>query len=350
MDSVKIIEKEYQKARSIWIFGIITLVAAVALLGMGIAEQGKLKRNIEHLDDIIVSSEINKAGKIAYLDLYGCYGFATDGDRDYYIAYDEDYYYIISMNDRTYDYAVEKANESPDGMFRLYGWTREIPLDVRSFAIDAANEDAGENYVNIYNFEDFFGNIYLDVRKESSIFGIEGFFNASIYPVFSIFALLAGLISFLLGRARVKSFAPFTDTMDNELTRELESENTVFLDKVKTYLTDHYLVSANGMLNAVKYSDIFWAYLTEHRTNGIRDYDYVNTVTKDGKMIQFANARSFGKKNQESSREVHSQIIEKIMEKNPSVLIGFNSENQAAYNDLRKQLKEDKKNSVTELD
>ena len=338
-----IITRGYRKAKRSWIAGICLLLAAILLFGMGVVHFSRARNNVYHLDDIILSDDNNKTGRIAYLDLYGCYAFASTDSEDYFIAYDDDYYYIITMDDAAYDNAVEIADQSGDGLFRLYGWTTSIPEEAKSFAIDAFNEDAGENYADYSNFEEVFGDVALKVGKESTVFGLSGFFQLSgFYVVGALIALFTGLALFFLGRYNMKSFAPVMDGEDNQLREEIESEDAIWLDGVKTYLTDNYLVSVNGTFSAVKYSDIFWTYLTEHRTNGIRDYDFINAVTNDGKMVNFANSGSFGKKNRQRSKEIHSQILDKIVEKNPSVLVGFSPENQQAYNDLRDRLKEGK--------
>ena len=344
--NMKKVEKEYYQAKLTYFAGIAAIAAALLLLVLGIINYSRNAGNIVHLNNIIESQDKNKVRKPAYVDIYGAYPFASDDSKDYYIAYDSDFYYIISMNDDGYAYAVEEANKSDD-LFRLYGWTMAIPEEARSYAINALNEDLGQTYASLADFDHIFGDVCLSVQREKKLHGLNAFFNYSLgYVISFLFTGLIGAIVFFIGKSRKKSFEPIMATSDNEFTRELDSDSTISYDKLKTYLTNHYLISLNGDFNAVSYSDIFWAYVTKHRTNGIPDYDFLNVVTKDGRMINFANGRSFGKKNKESTMELHAAIIDKIIEKNPAALIGFTAENQDAYVKLRDELKEKKKNNT----
>ncbi len=338
-----IIRKEYDRARYTFIAGIILLVMTALLLGIGIFGYFNAKGDLPHFNDILESDRKDRTGKMAYLDIYGCYSFASDGDRDYYIAYDDTYNYMISMDEEAYEDAAEKY-ENSDGLIRLTGFTVSIPEEAIPYAIESFNEDAGEDFLNEYNFADYFGDLCLAVRPEKKVFGFDGFLTVSgVFFIGSIFTLAIGLILLFTGRVRKNSFSALFDPADDRLLSEVCAEDAVWFDKIKTGLTRDHLVSINGSFDAIDYSDIFWAYITQHKTNLIRDYDYIHIADKNGRQYSFANSPTFIKKNRENTKDLHEQIFTMIRGKNPDVLIGYTQENMEAFQQLLRRNKEDQK-------
>ncbi|MBO4358792.1 MAG: hypothetical protein J5796_03215 [Erysipelotrichaceae bacterium] len=95
------IERQYKKASRSMIIGLIGLIVALALLAVSVGRTVYNISKAEHLNDAIVAyyndGELKK-DRIAYLDTTGFYQVASYGDDlGYYIAYDDDYYYIISI-------------------------------------------------------------------------------------------------------------------------------------------------------------------------------------------------------------------------------------------------------------
>ncbi|MBP5280708.1 MAG: hypothetical protein J6Z03_09510, partial [Erysipelotrichaceae bacterium] len=272
-----------------------------------------------------------------YLDTVGFYQFATYGDDlGYYIAYDEDYMYIITIREKDFDYFADQFDEKDS--VRIWGYTRAIPAEARPYAIEAANEDVDEAYVTNENFDDLFGDVMLEARRDSSINFFSMLFSvASVELIFAGIALFFGLILFFIDRSNSRSYEKYLN--DEELKAELDSETTKLYKNARLALTDKHVVSYNGALNVLDYNDIFWVYLTKHRTNGIQDYDFLNLCTKDGRQVICGNGTTLGKKNRAATADNHNEIIELIKEKNPDVLIGYEPENISAYNELVKNKK-----------
>ena len=339
----QVIRKESSKAKRTYYAGIVLLAAALLSLAVGVFRYISVKSNVPDLEMIISEDSGNKTRRIAYLDIDGCFAFASKDDVTMFIAYNWDYYYIISMNEEAVeDLRAKFEQASDDELVRIYGWTTEIEEEARAFAIEALNEELGEEAVGEDNFESMFGDVCLSVHPQKKVFGLDGFMNVSGgYLIASLFLLAAGLLSFFTGKARKKSFDAFTEGTDPALA-ELDGPSAVCYEKSKAILTDNYLVSYNGSYGSVPYSDILWTYVTQHSTNAVHDYDYLSVATKDGRLITLANGPVFGKRQEETSLR-HLEIMNRIKEKNPDAKIGFSAENKEEFLNLQKEIKEKKK-------
>ena len=347
-----VISKAYGRANARFIAGIILLVLAAGLAIGGFVNFQNAKKNMKDLSEIIYSTDSSKTSRLAYADIGDFFMFASKGDDlGYYIAYNSEDFYIVSMSDSAYADSVRLYNNrGSNGLFRVYGVTASIPSEAKKYAIEALNEEAGEQIVSFGNFDQVFGDACLSVYEESKVFGLTGFYEVSaMYVVLGGFALLFGLILFFIGRSQRKSFSAVLggDSLaGNKIMEEIEKENTVWMKDMKIYLTDDYLVSVSGSIDPVKYSDIFWIYPTVHRTNGIQDYNYLNVVTKDGRTITCANGAAGLKKKRAATEEAHQTIMKTAAEKNPGVRLGYDDDNLAAYNQLRDEIKNSRKTGI----
>ncbi|MBQ2658271.1 MAG: hypothetical protein IJF87_06870 [Erysipelotrichaceae bacterium] len=335
-----VLNKEYKKSKTKIISGFILCVLTACLLLAGVLHFVDLKKNAVHLNDVIISDS-DKTARIAYADLQGYMQFATYGDDlGYYIAWDEDLFYIMSIKEKDYDY-FDKRFTDDMASYRFWGFTEEIPNEAKSYAIETLNDELGQEYASYDNFYDVFGDVYLAVEKESKVTGIGGFFKSSgMYLMGAFLTGLFGLILLLTGLSDKKSFKVLEDTSgigNNQILSQIEADTTKYYENLKLYLTDDYLVSVRNGVSAVRYSDIFWAYVTKHRTNGISDYNYLNIVTKDGGKIMCGNGKTLGKKHSAATSQDHDEILGFIQQKNESVRLGYDQENLAAFNELKKK-------------
>ena len=335
-----LIDKEYKSSRRNMIIGVILLGLAAVLLVFGFLKTVNAKNNAVHLNDVILSEKGNKTGKVAYLDTVGFFQFASYGDDlGYYIAYDDEYMYIMTIKEKDFDYFAELFDH--DDTVRIWGYTKAIPDDCVSYAIEGVNETYGGQVVDYSNFEDMLGDVMLEAHRSvnlpAMLFQISG-----TEMILSIIAFLAGLIMFLQGRSQSSSYEAYADPLTTEATLladEISGEDTKVYEKLKVILTDSHLISYNGALKIIDYADIFWAYLTKHRTNGISDYDFLNICTKDGIRTVCGTGKTFGKKNRSITGENHDEIMNILQEKNPEVRLGYDRENMDAFSELCTQQK-----------
>lgn len=339
----QLINKEYKKATWTFYAGLILLAATVLSLVLGVIRYTNSKNNIPDLEAIIVEESDNKTRRIAYLDIDGCFGFASKDDVTLYIAYNHDYYYIISMNEEAMSDLRKRFDQaSDDEMVRVYGWTIAIPEEAKSFAVEALNEELGEEVVSLDNFERMFGDVCLSVHPKEKVFSFDGFINVSGgYFIASLFMLAAGLIMFFMGKLRRKTYDAAIRGEDLAMA-EIDGPSAVCYEKSKAIITDNYLISYFGSYGSVALSDIVWAYNTRHSTNAIHDYDYLSVATKDGRLISLANGSVVGKRQEETNNR-HLEILNRIHEKNPEARIGYTPEYKAEFDQLKKEIKEKKK-------
>ena len=329
------VNKQYKKTVRSVIFGIVLLTLAVLLLVVGMIRTGNARKNMLHLNDVILSEDRNKNDKFAYLDTTGFFSFASYGDDyGYYIAYDDDFFYLIGMSNKDFDYFAKEFEDKD--YLTLYGYTAEIPSEAWSYAIESLNEEMGEEFVSYRNFNDVFGDTLLEVRRKNSVFGLGGFLKtAPLETALAGLCLLFGLILLLTGMGQRKSYETVTD----DALRELNDPETKERPDMKLLFGDKHMYSYNGKLDVIDYDDIFWVYPTRHSTNGISDYNYLNICTKDGRRVNCANGSAFGKKKQSQTNESHQEIMDFLYEKNPEIRMGYLQENVQAYTELVKSLR-----------
>ena len=334
-----LIKKEYKKTTTKTVLGIVLLTAALLLLLMGTLKVSNARRNMLHLNDVIVTEADNKENQIAYLDMVGFFQFATYGDdHGYYIAYDDDFFYLIGFPDKDFDYFAQKFDTQES--VRVYGYTKKIPEEAKPYAIDTLNEELEQkDYVSYSTFDDIFGDVMLEVKRDNSVLGLGAFLELSLVELlFAVFAAIGGTTLLAVGLADRKSFN--LSEIDNELLgTEIESPDTMIDEKLKLMLTDRHLISYNGKIDVIPYEDICWAYTTKHSTNGIADYDFLNICQNNGKRLICGNGRTLGKKHREATTQSHQQILTLISEKNPEAMIGYDKEKVDAYSRLLKQIK-----------
>ncbi|MBR0451550.1 MAG: hypothetical protein IJI78_06115 [Oscillospiraceae bacterium] len=337
------IKKEYKKSTWTLYAGLILLAATLLSLVLGVIKYSSSKNNVPDLETIIVEESDNKTRRIAYLDIDGCFGFASKDDVTLYIAYNPDYYYIISMDEKAIADLRNRFDQAADDeLVRVYGWTIAIPEEAKAFAVEALNEELGEEVVGLDNFERMFGDVCLSVHPKEKVFSFDGFVNVSGgYFIASLFMLAGGLIMFFMGKTRKKTYEAAIKGEDLAMA-EIDSPSAVCYEKSKTILTDNYLVSYSGSYGSVSFADIVWAYITRHSTNAVHDYDYLSVATKNGKLIGLANGSVIGKR-QEETYNRHMEILNRIHEKNPEAKIGYSPENLAEFTQLQKEIKEKKK-------
>ena len=212
----ELIKKEYKKTTTKIVLGIVLLTAALLLLLMGTLKVSNARRNMLHLNDVIVTEADNKENQIAYLDMVGFFQFATYGDdHGYYIAYDDDFFYLIGFPDKDFDYFAQKFDTQES--VRVYGYTKKIPEEAKPYAIDTLNEELEqEDFVSYSTFDDIFGDVMLEVKRDNSVLGLGAFLELSLVELlFAVFAAIGGTTLLAVGLADRKSFN--LSEIDNEL-------------------------------------------------------------------------------------------------------------------------------------
>ena len=130
-----------------------------------------------------------------------------------------------------------------------------------------------------------------------------------------------------------KTFKNLSDIDAEVISQELESPQTVYLKKCKTFLTPRYIVSIGNYLAIIPYSEILWAYKFTQSYNFIPVYTDVKIMTRDFKETPIANMGPLTT----GKDQVIAQLFGTIQQYNPQVAFGYTDELRNYFNNLKKQ-------------
>jgi len=160
--------KKLKKHKIIFIISIILIGIAFGLLIGGVIEETR-KIEFTYLNDLI-KKETNNVYKNAYLNVYTIpFGFAEydNTTSKFYIVKDNNYLYIAYLDEAVIN-GIMETDDLERKPYKVVGYTKRIPEDVKELAIEAYNELYKEEVVNKENFESYFGSIYLTTEDGHS--------------------------------------------------------------------------------------------------------------------------------------------------------------------------------------
>ena len=259
------------------------------------------------------------------------YGFAEEENdgitRNYYFVYDQyDYMYIVRLMDSTYTMLENKYNENPEEFsYTLKGYIFEDPEELKQLPISSYNEAMEKEIVNAENFRSYFGNTYLDeVLTPYSDTSAELVGIGAGIDVLAIVLLIIYIVGYIKTKKALKKY----DKEDIEY--ELSKTSTIEYKKAKVYLTDKYIVSKVMGLIVLEYNELVWLYNEKRRVNGIPTTINLKGFTNK-KGYELAEISAYGE-----GENLLIEIMNKIQEKNPQVMLGFIKENQQSYKEIKK--------------
>lgn len=322
-------------------FGILLFILTGILIALSVKQDKNDNKNIKYMNDIIEHSD-EKIGQKSYVDVkYISSAFAVYDDTTdaYYYVSDGKYYYIVYLKKNKYIEITE--NDLEDNPYRLKGITRNIGSDVMDIAIDEWNEDLeeGEEPLDRYNFYNIYGDVYLD--QTASYSG-----TASMYNVFAFLTGMVGIIVSVLGIFKVIIFNSNIKRFDSSdifsIESEMDENEAFFYKNIKLYLTRSFIIMLNSQFKVYKYSDVLWMYPFEQRYNGIRTNKAIKIFTRDGNTSLLANMSCVTK----VQKAIYDEVWNSIVEKNPSIVLGYDMEKFKHFNEVRKEIKNSKKNGI----
>lgn len=318
-----------------------TLIISIILIVISIGvfyfatywEKQKIKQNIPEDYNELISKEEDVEEKYVEIKMADIpYHVATktqdNVQQKFYIVFDEDdFMYLVRLTDKTYRkleriYNANKTNFS----YTLKGYIYKTPIELKRIVIDEYNKAKDEKVLNLLNFNSYFGNTYLDETKSpydtaSGLLMVLGIFTT----VLSITLLITYIVTIVNFKKVYKNYEK------DDIEAELEKTTTVAYKKENIYLTDRYIISTLMGLKVVEYKDLVWIYNEKRKYNGITIGRFLLAYKNNNKQIQLASA----KKNE----EILNEVIIKIAEKNPEVMIGFTNENIKRYKEIKKAKK-----------
>ena len=322
-------------------FGVLFIILTFVLIGLSIKQDNKDTSNIKYLNDVIENSNEEQGQKV-YLNIsaisasFAGYDDKTDA---YYFVYDGQYYYIVYLKES--EYLKISDMDLSNNPYRVEGIARNIGDDVKNIAIEQWNSDLyeDEDPITDSSFYNYFGDVYLD---QTSIYSE----TTSMYNVFAFFTGIIGLVLAIVGVVNHLKFSSNVKKFDGQEIDSIEAEmsdnDSFYYKNIKLYLTRNYIIMLNGQFKIYKYSDILWMYPFEQRYNGIRTNKAIKIFTRDGKTSMVASV-AYATKTQKA---IYDEVWNTIIEKNPNIVLGYTGENIKHFNDVRKEIKNNKKNGI----
>ena len=322
-------------------FGVLFIILAFVFIGLSINQDNKDTSNIKYLNYVIENSSEEQGQKV-YLNISAISSsFAGYDDKtdSYYYVYDGQYYYIVYLKES--EYLKISGLDLSNNPYRVEGIARNIGDDVKNIAIEQWNSDLYEDEEPITDssFYSYFGNVYLD---QTSIYSE----TTSMYNVFAFFTGIIGLVLLIIGIVNHVKFSFNVKKLDgheiDSIEAEMSDNDSFYYKNIKLYLTRNYIIMLNGQFKIYKYGDILWMYPFEQRYNGIRTNRAIKIFTRDGKTSMVANIGVATK----TQKAIYDEVWDTIIEKNPNIVLGYTSENIKHFNDVRKDIKTNKKNGI----
>ena len=326
------IEKLEKKTNNYLYYGVVIFgILGVVFFGWAFYIQKNLTGTKNTLHELIYN-ESTKEGKKVKLTVTSIpYVFAEETSKKtnakYYFLMDGDYLYVGYLNDDTYEKLNQKdISKNP---ITIYGKTKKIPSDVIDIAIKVYNEGLEEPILTRDNYSEYIGEICIDTDSVS----LAGAFQTILGILFNWVGFIY-LILFLVKKRRINKFKKDT-VLWEDIISELNDKEVEEYFKFGTCLTKKYIVDSMKGLTIIPYQDIVWLYLHESRYNGVTNDRYLIAVTKEKKNVKVARLSGFHPK----SKDTYMEIIQKIYEKNPNMLVGYTSENRKAAKNLYQKYK-----------
>lgn len=316
----KFLKQSKKISKSLW-WWAICLLAAFALVLWGYEASTK-ESDIEPLNDIIISNASDKTNKEAYIDVEDIpYLFAEYDNRSekYYIVLDDQYMYIAFMG--LSDFSKLNHESIYENPIRVTGVTKGITKDVRDLALEYYNEtrENEEDKLGVADFENYFGDVYLDMTVVPSKSGDTQYAFAAIFGVIAIIGFLISGIYIFVYHHKIKKL---DDETAKRLDDAMNDKNSFFYERANLFLTPNYIIQIAGGLSYIDYQDMIWVYRYELRQNGIKTQQSIRVMTKDGKIHNICNVDALTKK----SNAVYDEILETIASKKENLIIGYSKE------------------------
>lgn len=316
-------EKMFQPRKGQQTVAIILCLIAALLLGFGIFNSFKKNTDTPVEFYTVKTSE----DKYASMDVVYLESFAEKGSETYYISEDNYEAYIIRVSDKMFNDMKKQFEQMGYLNYHITGYTKKISAEMKKYAIDAVKEIYDLDSFSIADFNNAFGTCYLDC-----VYNPNGSVAAAFYLFAAVFAII-GLTLFFTYRNEKKTLENIQLQYDgDDIYRQLTSDTAEYLKKVNVYFTEDYLIRLKGkngpISSAVKYGEIAWSYLINHKQYFITVGRDIMLCLKNGSKIQLNGVPVSDK---DKSIE---EFYEKLAQKNDDILLGYNKACIERYNEF----------------
>ncbi len=307
----KLIKNGFSKGAS-----FVLAAATVFFLIMGFSNLWGNRDEAENLID-----HKSTANAYVYLDAVAFEEWVCKyGDDTYYTLYDNSgNIYLAVISNGTMNSMSRKAAGSEDyyhyfdGSYRLYGLVKMTSTSVISLVEQAYGISKSE-------YSKYFGSYYLDATDSPT---------ANTAWMWLTFAIFSGLFTLIFGVIWIGSKRPFIKE-NSDYTEEEFARAAQLMDetdkKQKLIFGEEFIINRNsGML--VRYKDILWVHLVDVYYNGASVGLMLRIYTSKRNSYKLSPAVK-------NSDQELADMMNKIIEKNPEVLVGHTPENKQTYDSL----------------
>ena len=274
--------------------------------------------------------------------IYGNVEDKNDPTNDrYYLAISGGYLYIVNLNFEIIEQLREiqdytnSTNENavaPEPV-TIYGMTEEIPSELKEMTLNYYNKSVSEeNQISIDDFDNYFGSVLLNARKEA----VNTFVEEMI-----IMVALIGLFIIIIAHIAIKVVARRTikyikkNAYEDDIAHQLDDCVEEKHYKEKVIFTKEYFVDIKNGFTAFKYTDVKWIHV--HNVKYYRVLTVSSSIIihlRDGKTnLQCVEIKG-------KATDEFLEVFNKICEKVPvDTLKGYTQENINAFKKYKKDLK-----------
>lgn len=269
-------------------FGILcALVAATAFL-VGMHKVNIALENEQSLDELILS-DADKMHVVVHTDVISePYLFAgySDGELQYYFIESEGGLYIAYMDSE--DYSAIVSGIENNGSYTIKGFTDEMKDDVIRFAKQSLKQN-GYGMTD-EEFEQYFCKVMVVI---SDLNKPDMFLNLTFAP-FMVILCFGGIAVIVIPvyAGMIIKFRKKAESPDKLqiYEGEIASPGTIWLPKLKVYLTPHYIISLAVDIEVVRYEEIVLITESVCDTNYSGEVWFVTAKCRDGKEVHLGQA------------------------------------------------------------
>lgn len=325
-----------------YIICIISIVTSIFIIDYRIEKE---KPNATDLaSEAAIGTETEK---YVYMQIEGLTemvaSYGTDGNEQndenekYYLALNQGYFYVVNLDTTgleelksLQDYTYGKIENKPAPV-TVYGITEDVPDELKEKIVEYFNELYPDLNITIDEFEQYFGSVLLNTRRDPVDVQIE-----TIIITFAIITLFVTIVMHIMKIITKKKLFKYLEKNGyvEEVEKQLDDniEESLYNDKI--IITKDYIVDKTDGLVIIKFSDIKWIYTHKIKYYGFVTYSDMIIHLNDGKtMFKCGCVRG-------NITNEFEEVFEKICSKVPNdALKGYTQENIKEYKEYKKSKK-----------
>lgn len=307
LDSIK----NPKMAIMIMIFSLLFLVIGLVLSKVNLThysnfnvDKNSIFKNVYvEITDLPIEFQVNYKGKV----------------QDFYIVRNENNKYIVKLTQKQYNRIQEQYKENIQNFkYCIKGKSYSSFENLEKEVLKIYEKKLENEIVNSTNYVDHFGESFVDATEGN----VSNIMSSICYMLAALFIFIAIIVVVHYIQALKKFNKTISLYGREEIEKEINSPESIIFKNAGICLAKKYIVSTALDFNIIQYDNIYWIYILKKRINFITITKCIMAATKEGKILPIAC--EYNEKNL-------NEIIDKIHEKNNSILIGYSRKNRASF-------------------